>query len=112
MPLAEAEARTTPSVIAVAPIRARTPLLVMLISDLPSCRRFAVRRMLPSVPEVSRPRRMDERSERLARFLEVPLLIAALLTIPVIVIEQRHAAEPWKSAAEVTNWVIWAAFTF
>jgi voltage-gated potassium channel len=55
---------------------------------------------------------MDERSERLARFLNVPLLIAALLTIPVIVFEQAHVGEPWKSAASVTNWVIWSVFAF
>ena len=36
---------------------------------------------------------MNERSERLARVLSVPLLIAALLTIPVLVIEQAHANE-------------------
>jgi len=53
---------------------------------------------------------MNERSERLARVLSVPLLIAALLTIPVVVIEQAHASEAWKHAAAVTNWVIWSAF--
>src|SRR5207249_1851250 len=53
---------------------------------------------------------MNERSERLARVLSVPLLIAALLTIPVVVIEQAPAGEAWKHAAAVTNWVIWSAF--
>jgi voltage-gated potassium channel len=55
---------------------------------------------------------MNDRSERLARVLNVPLLIAALLTIPVVVIEQAHASEGWKHAAAVTNWVIWSAFAF
>jgi voltage-gated potassium channel len=55
---------------------------------------------------------MDERSERLARILNVPLLIAALLTIPVIVIEQRHAGGIWRDAASIANWAIWSAFTF
>ncbi len=55
---------------------------------------------------------MDERSERLARVLNVPLLIAALLTVPVIVIEQAHASGPWKDAAAVVNWAIWSVFAF
>jgi voltage-gated potassium channel len=55
---------------------------------------------------------MNERSERLARILKVPLVIAALLTIPVVIIEESHAGEPWKSAAAVTNWLIWGAFAF
>src|SRR5690348_16869170 len=55
---------------------------------------------------------MDERAEKLARILNVPLLIAALLTLPVIVIEQRHTGGAWKEAAGIANWVIWAVFTF
>jgi hypothetical protein len=55
---------------------------------------------------------VNERSERLAKNLKVPLLIATLLTLPVIVIEQRHARGPWKEAASIANWVIWWAFAF
>jgi voltage-gated potassium channel len=55
---------------------------------------------------------MDDRSERLAKLLSVPLLIAALLTVPVIVIEQRHMSGSWKTAASIANWAIWSAFTF
>jgi len=55
---------------------------------------------------------MDERSERLARILNVPLLIAALLTVPVIVIEQRHMGGAWKHAAAIANWAIWSVFAF
>jgi hypothetical protein len=40
------------------------------------------------------------------------LLIAVLLTIPVVVIEQAHASGGWKHAAAVTNWLIWSAFAF
>jgi voltage-gated potassium channel len=55
---------------------------------------------------------VNERSERLAKHLKVPLLVATLLTLPVIVIEQRHAGGPWKEAASIANWVIWWAFAF
>ena len=38
------------------------------------------------------------------------MLVAALLVVPVIAIEQSSAAEPWRSSAEVLNWAIWVAF--
>ncbi|HMJ32565.1 MAG TPA: potassium channel family protein [Baekduia sp.] len=44
------------------------------------------------------------------RRLALPLLFAALLTIPAIVIEQSDAGQPWDTIASVLNWVIWAAF--
>lgn len=44
------------------------------------------------------------------RRLERPLLVAALLTIPAIAIEQSDVGEPWDSIATVLNWAIWTAF--
>lgn len=44
------------------------------------------------------------------RRLERPLLVAALLTIPAIAIEQSDVAPPWDTIASVLNWVIWTAF--
>src|SRR5215207_9749354 len=42
--------------------------------------------------------------------LELPLLVAALLTIPLIAIEQSGVGEPWDSVATVLNWLTWLAF--
>jgi hypothetical protein len=42
---------------------------------------------------------VDERSERVARRFELPVLIAALLVIPVIVVEQSDWGDPWKTLA-------------
>ncbi|HEX8205762.1 MAG TPA: potassium channel family protein [Solirubrobacteraceae bacterium] len=53
---------------------------------------------------------MDERSEAVERRLEGPLLVAALLTVPAIAIEQSGLAEPWDTLAVVLNWTIWTAF--
>jgi voltage-gated potassium channel len=44
------------------------------------------------------------------RRLEWPLLAAALLTIPAIIIEQSSVGEPWDTTATVLNWTIWTAF--
>lgn len=38
------------------------------------------------------------------------MLVAALLAIPVIAVEQSDAGEPWRAAAGVLNWIIWLAF--
>ncbi len=42
--------------------------------------------------------------------LEWPLLVAALLTIPAIAIEQSDLGEPWDTVAVYLNWTIWLAF--
>ena len=53
---------------------------------------------------------MDERSERIARRFDIPILVAALLVVPVVVVEQSSLGEPWTSLASVLNWAIWIAF--
>lgn len=47
---------------------------------------------------------------KIERRLDVVLLVAALAVVPVIIVEQSHASQTAKSAAEVTNWVIWLLF--
>jgi voltage-gated potassium channel len=42
--------------------------------------------------------------------LELPLLVGALLTIPLIAIEQSAVGEPWDSIATALNWLTWLAF--
>ena len=44
------------------------------------------------------------------RRFEVPVLVAALLVIPVIAVEQANPGEPWRTVAGVTNWLIWLVF--
>jgi len=44
------------------------------------------------------------------RLFELPMLVAALLVIPVIAVEQSSAGDRWQSIAGVANWVIWTAF--
>jgi voltage-gated potassium channel len=48
--------------------------------------------------------------ERFDRQNDWVLLIAALAVIPVILVEQSHASESWKTAAGAANWVIWILF--
>jgi voltage-gated potassium channel len=53
---------------------------------------------------------MDGRSRRIAERFELPLIIAALLMIPVIVIEESPVGDPWDTIAAALNWLIWLAF--
>lgn len=53
---------------------------------------------------------MNERAERIERRFEAPILVAALLVVPVIAVEQSSLGEPWTTVAAVANWLIWLAF--
>lgn len=53
---------------------------------------------------------MNERAKRWEQRFNVPVLAAALLVIPVIIVEQSDAAEPWRILAAILNWSIWLVF--
>ncbi len=53
---------------------------------------------------------MDERAKRFERAFELPMLVAALLVLPVIAVEQSAAEDRWQTVAGVVNWAIWIAF--
>jgi voltage-gated potassium channel len=53
---------------------------------------------------------MDERAERIAHRFEVPMLVAAVLVIPLLIIEESDLGEPWSTIGTVLNWGAWLAF--
>jgi hypothetical protein len=53
---------------------------------------------------------MNARSERMAKRFEVPMLVAALLVIPMLIIQESSWDEPWPTIASILNWVAWLAF--
>jgi voltage-gated potassium channel len=53
---------------------------------------------------------MDERERRWEQRFEWPMVIAALLTIPALVLEESPIGEPGHTIAVVINWVTWSAF--
>ena len=53
---------------------------------------------------------MDLRSERLARRFDPWLLVAAVLVVAAIAIEQSSWDRRWPEVARVLDWVIWLAF--
>jgi voltage-gated potassium channel len=53
---------------------------------------------------------VDARSEAVQARFEWPVIIAALLTIPLVLIQESSLAEPWPMVATVLNWVTWLVF--
>lgn len=53
---------------------------------------------------------MNERTERVERFFTWPVIVAALLVIPVIFVEESTTDDTWSAIAPVTNWAIWIVF--
>jgi len=50
------------------------------------------------------------RAERVAQRLRVPLIVAALLAIPTIVLQESDLGRTWEALAAVLDWCIWAMF--
>jgi voltage-gated potassium channel len=42
--------------------------------------------------------------------LEWPVVIAALLTIPILVIQESDFGQPWETVATILNWGTWLVF--
>jgi hypothetical protein len=50
------------------------------------------------------------RAKRAAKRLQVPLIVAALLAIPTIIVQETDIGRFWDSLAAVLDWCIWAMF--
>ena len=53
---------------------------------------------------------LTPRAERIERLFEWPVLVAALLVIPVVVLDRADPGDPWNVLAAVANWAIWTVF--
>jgi len=53
---------------------------------------------------------MDARSTRVAEILNTPMLIAAVLTLPMVAISESHPGGALEDVARILNWVTWIAF--
>src|SRR5947209_5888494 len=57
-----------------------------------------------------RSEQVAKRFEQVAKRFERPLLVAAVLTIPVTILQLLPAGDPWRTIADALNWGIWVAF--
>lgn len=53
---------------------------------------------------------LNTRADAIKRYFEKPLLVAAVLSIPTTILQFSDVAEPWHTAGDVLNWLIWMAF--
>jgi voltage-gated potassium channel len=53
---------------------------------------------------------MDERSERIARFMDPFLMVAALLTLPAVTIHESQTGTSLDAIAQGLNWATWLPF--
>ena len=53
---------------------------------------------------------LNAQQTAMRRRLDIPVFVAAVLTIPVMIIEVSDLSAAWKAAAVVANWFIWLAF--
>jgi voltage-gated potassium channel len=53
---------------------------------------------------------MNERSDRWERRLELPMLAVALLTIPIVAVQESSAPHGWKHAAAIADYAVWICF--
>jgi voltage-gated potassium channel len=53
---------------------------------------------------------MTTPTERMEKRFQLPTLIAALLVVPLIVVEELATGEPWRTVATLANWAIWLVF--
>ena len=52
----------------------------------------------------------DSRAERTARWMRTPLIVAALLAIPTIILQESDLGRAWELLGTAMDWLIWAVF--
>src|SRR5215210_7843302 len=52
----------------------------------------------------------SSRAGRVEGWLRVPLIVAALLAIPTIIVQESDLGGAWEALAAVLDWCIWAMF--
>jgi voltage-gated potassium channel len=53
---------------------------------------------------------VDQRSEAIQQRFEWPVVIAALLTVPLLLIQESNLGEPWHTFGSILNWLTWLTF--
>lgn len=53
---------------------------------------------------------MDARSEAIQAKFEWPVIVAALLTIPLVLIQESNLSQPWPTIGAILNWGTWLVF--
>jgi voltage-gated potassium channel len=60
--------------------------------------------------DTSRRTQAPSRAERTARWMRTPLIVAALLAIPTIIVQESDLGRAWEVLGAAMDWCIWAVF--
>jgi voltage-gated potassium channel len=60
--------------------------------------------------DTSRTTQAPSRAERTARWMRTPLIVAALLAIPTIIVQESDLGRAWEVLGAAMDWLIWAVF--
>jgi voltage-gated potassium channel len=60
--------------------------------------------------DTSRTTQAASRAERTARWMRTPLIVAALLAIPTIIVQESDLGRAWEVFGAAMDWLIWAVF--
>ncbi len=52
----------------------------------------------------------EARAQRIQQRFEWPVVVAAMLTVPLLVIQESDLTAPWPEVARVFNWATWIVF--
>src|SRR5581483_1265271 len=63
-----------------------------------------------AVPTTADQHGQDARTERWERRFDAPILVAALLTIPLVILQPQHLGSPWETVLDVFDWLTWGVF--
>jgi voltage-gated potassium channel len=53
---------------------------------------------------------VDERSARWEKRFDLPIIVGALATIPLLILDQSSVGQPWSTIAAVGDWIVWLVF--
>ena len=53
---------------------------------------------------------MDKRAARVERLLEIPMIVAAVLTLPFLLLQDDERRGTWHEVGSIGSYVVWAAF--
>jgi voltage-gated potassium channel len=53
---------------------------------------------------------VDDRATRWERRFSLPVIVAALATIPLLILDESRPGQPWRGLVDVGDWVVWLVF--
>jgi voltage-gated potassium channel len=53
---------------------------------------------------------VQDHAARWERRFSLPVIVAALATVPLLIVDESHPGQPWRGVVDVGDWVVWLVF--